>query len=65
MMTTRAANAVAIAICAETCAFKGEPACFLVRDDHNRPMPWPNEECNEPGCIVLAQVAVRAMEDFR
>jgi len=40
------------AICAEQCAFMGEPPC------HKLPGPWPNPECNDPGCHALAKAAV-------
>lgn len=45
-------HAVAKAICRETCAHYGEPACFY----HE----WPNPDCNEPGCIALAWAALGA-----
>ncbi len=47
---------IARAICAEQCAFIGEPPC------HTLPGPWPNPECNEPGCHALAQAVVEAMK---
>lgn len=50
---------IAKAICRETCAFKGEPACFEVTGDQGEKLPWPPETCDEPGCVALA-MAVRA-----
>jgi hypothetical protein len=43
------------AICAEQCAFMGEPPCWSF------PGPWPNPECSDPGCHALAKAAVEAM----
>lgn len=42
------------AICRECCAFMGEPPCFEIRDDQDRDLPWPNDNCDEPGCHALA-----------
>lgn len=44
---------LARAICAEQCAFYGEPACHRIG-------PWPNPNCNDPGCIALAMAAAGA-----
>jgi len=52
-----AVDKIARAICREQCAHHGEPPCFEMRDDKNRPMPWPNPNCNEPGCFALAMAA--------
>jgi hypothetical protein len=46
---------IARAICAETCAYVGEPACWTFTE-----LPWPNPNCDEPGCQALAQVAALA-----
>lgn len=54
---------VARAICAETCAFMGEPACWQLSDDQGKPLPWPNINCDEPGCIALAKAACAALEN--
>lgn len=48
-------EAVARAICAENCAFYGEPPCWRVDE------PWPPKSCDEPGCIALAQAAIAAI----
>jgi hypothetical protein len=48
-------DTVAREICAEQCAEYGEPPC-------HKTGPWPNEQCNEPGCMALAQAAIAAME---
>lgn len=49
---------VAKAICAESCAFMGEPACWrFEKDDRGNPLPWPPEGCSEPGCMALAIAA--------
>lgn len=53
---------VARAICRETCAYMGEPACFDVRDDQGRDLPWPAPSCDEPGCIALAEAALAALD---
>lgn len=46
------------AICQETCAFMGEPACWQVV-----PNEWPNPNCDEPGCHALALAAAFALGD--
>ncbi len=51
----------AMGICAETCAFMGEPPCWRVQDDQGNPMPWPPETCDEPGCMALAKAALDAI----
>jgi len=33
-----------------------------VRDDQNKPMPWPNPNCDEPGCVWLAEAAIKALQ---
>ena len=47
---------VARAICAEKCAFMGEPPCYSVEGE------WPNPNCQEPGCHAEAQAAIAALE---
>jgi hypothetical protein len=47
---------VARAICAEKCAFMGEPPCSSVEGE------WPNRNCSEPGCHAEAQAAIAALE---
>lgn len=47
---------VARAICAEKCAFMGEPPCYSVEGE------WPNPNCSEPGCHAEAQAAIAALE---
>ncbi|HRP26378.1 hypothetical protein [Thauera sp.] len=56
-------EALARAICRETCAYRGEPPCFLVEDGDGKPLPWPNPDCDEPGCHALAAAAVLAIND--
>jgi hypothetical protein len=56
---------VARAICREQCAFYGEPACFDISNNEGGPMPWPNPNCTDPGCVALASVAVIAMRTRR
>jgi hypothetical protein len=41
---------MARAICRESCAFYGEPPCWM--DGF-----WPHPGCDEPGCIALAKAA--------
>jgi hypothetical protein len=48
---------VARAICAETCAVYGEPPCHSVEGE------WPNPNCDEPGCVALAEVAIQEIEN--
>lgn len=55
-------DCAARAICRETCAFMGEPACFDVTGDDGAPLPWPNPNCDEPGCHALALAAITARE---
>lgn len=45
-------------ICKEECAFKGEPACYELRDDDGKPLPWPAPRCDDPGCMALARAAL-------
>jgi hypothetical protein len=40
-------DCIARAICAEQCAEYGEHPC-------HKTGPWPNEGCDEPGCMALA-----------
>jgi hypothetical protein len=51
-------TAVAKAICAEQCAVFGEPPCHQIG-------PWPNENCNEPGCVALATAALASIAELR
>ena len=53
---------IARSICAETCAFRGEPACFLVEDDQGKPLQWPAPACDEPGCEALAKRVLARLE---
>jgi len=48
----------ALALCRETCAHNGAPPCFEVCRDLRE--TWPPATCNEPGCIVLATIALIA-----
>jgi hypothetical protein len=54
-MTEAEIDRIARAICQEQCAFYGEPPCH----DHG----WPNEGCDEPGCIALARAAAEVIGD--
>lgn len=47
-------DAVARGICAEECAEYGEPPCWSTDG------PWPNPECDEPGCQALARATLDA-----
>ena len=60
-MSDRAAlvEKVARAICAEKCAFRGEPPCYRIMDPS--PFKWPPETCCEPGCMAEATAAIRAL----
>lgn len=55
---------IARAICREQCAFMGEPPCFDVIDNEGCLMPWPNPNCDEPGCQALAMAAASVMTDI-
>lgn len=44
------------AICAEDCAFRGEPPCWEICPDE-----WPNPNCDEPGCRWHAIAALAVM----
>ena len=44
------------AICRERCAYMGEPNCVgIAREVRDI---WPPESCDDPGCVVLATVAL-------
>jgi hypothetical protein len=45
------------AVCAESCAHRGEPPCWQICPDE-----WPNPNCDEPGCKWLALRAIAAWE---
>ena len=47
---------VARAICAEKCAYMGEPACWTFKEE-----TWPPPTCDEPGCVYEARAALSAM----
>ena len=37
----------------------GEPACWTMKEDQNgKPLPWPNPNCDDPGCQALAVAAL-------
>ena len=58
-MTDDATDRIARAICREKCAFLGEPPCW---DRTYFPgEPWPNPDCDEPGCMALATAAAAAI----
>lgn len=47
---------IARAICREQCAFFGDPPCYETGD-------WPNPNCDEPGCIALAESVKAEIEE--
>ena len=47
---------VARAICAEKCAYMGEPACWTFKEE-----TWPPPACDEPGCVSEARAALSAL----
>jgi hypothetical protein len=61
-MTAPLTDRIARAICREQCAVYGEPPCFELEDDHGKPVPWPNEQCDESGCQALAAAVVAELE---
>lgn len=46
---------VAKAICAEKCAYRGEPSCAVVIE--GTAYSFPPETCCEPGCLAEARAA--------
>jgi len=50
---TATIDKIARAICQERCAFYGEPACWTFNNEPGT--PWPNPNCDEPGCFALAK----------
>lgn len=44
-------------ICAETCAFMGEPPCYQIGG------AWPPKACDDPGCIAQARAAYTALRN--
>ena len=53
---------IARAICRETCAFMGEPPCFDLEEGDGSLVPWPNPDCDEPGCRELAVAVAGALD---
>jgi hypothetical protein len=47
---------VARAICAEKCAYYGEPPCWRIAPDD-----FATKDCDEPGCRALAAAALAAL----
>jgi hypothetical protein len=45
------------AICAEQCAFMGEPPCWRIAPDE-----WPNLQCDEPGCMALGRAVLAELD---
>jgi len=45
-----------MAICREQCAFMGEPPRFEIAPEIGQ--TWPPASCDDPGCMVLAIVAL-------
>lgn len=56
-MTDAEVEQIARAICREACAFMGEQPCFSVEGE-----PWPNPDCNEPGCHALAAAVAEDLD---
>jgi hypothetical protein len=55
---------IARAICQETCAFMGEPACWRLTEWNGEDeCPWPNPLCNNPGCQALAEAVLAEIKD--
>ena len=52
-----ALDAAGRSMCRERCAEMGEPACWQVRGDNGKDLPWPPDTC---GCKAEAQVAIAA-----
>jgi hypothetical protein len=50
---------VAKAICAEKCAYRGEPSCAVVME--GTAYRFPPETCCEPGCLAEARAAIRVV----
>ncbi|MCA3704230.1 MAG: hypothetical protein INF12_14505 [Methylobacterium sp.] len=48
-MTATLREEIAKAVCAETCAFKGEPPCHSFDG-----LKFPPDTCDEPGCEAIA-----------
>lgn len=56
MRLIASADDIELAICQESCAFRGEPPCWrIVPDD------WPNPECDEPRCHALAASVIASL----
>lgn len=45
-------------ICAEKCAYMGEPPCWSFTEES-----WPPPTCDEPGCVAEARAAIGAMHE--
>lgn len=56
--TNPAIDCIARAICAEKCAFMGEPPCWQIGDGLS-------PDCDEPGCHALACAAFAALPEIR
>jgi hypothetical protein len=54
-------DTIARALCREKCAFMGESPCFEVCGDNGEQLPWPNPNCNEPGCHAEAEAVLAAL----
>jgi hypothetical protein len=65
-ITPELVEKVGKAICREQCAFMGEPPCWEVCADYDDTTKewkyvWPSPNCDEPGCVALAQAALLAL----
>lgn len=49
-------DTVTRAICAEWCAYRGDPPCW-----RDASLPFPPSACDEPGCEALAMAALAAL----
>ncbi len=57
---------LARAICQEDCAFRGEPACWeMTASEGPEACPWPNPNCDEPGCQAYAMAVLAALAAAR
>lgn len=58
-MPERDVDRIARAICQEKCAFLGEPPCW--DRTYFSGEPWPNPDCDEPGCMAIAEAVAAAL----
>jgi hypothetical protein len=55
-------NKVMRAICAEQCAFMGEPPCWSIAAAIEG-QEFPSKACDEPGCKALAEAVLSVLDD--